>query len=337
MADTDIFGDPDQREHSLRIQEYLGAFPKNISPEYRDCPILTKIFTSDAAKTVFANDSWTGIKMEPVHINFTASLPPYLRMKCRNIPTELLPAAKLALDQYVETGYLERANDGTYGAALVVVRKPDGSARLCGDYRAINKHATGIPLMMPDVQTELENMQPFSLFTELDWATAFHQIPLDHQSSERLAISTQWGIYRPRFVPEGITCGSALLMTHAQRIFQDFRPWALALHDNLLIGATDLNDMAIKISKIIHRCQENQIQLKMSKSKIAYTSIPFFGYVLNQGSYTSDPQRLSDISAIHFPKSLTQLQSFLGMLNYVSPFIPMFAEKIAPINAMNST
>jgi hypothetical protein len=190
--------------------------------------------------------------------------------------------------------------------------------------------------MMPDVQTELENMQPFQLFTELDWATAFHQIPLDDESSQRLAISTQWGLYRPRFVPEGITCGSALLMTHAQRIFSDFRPWALALHDNLLIGATDLNDMAIKISKVLHRCQENHIQLKMSKSKVAYTSIPFFGYILNQGSYTSDPQRLSDINAVKFPKSLTQVQSFLGMLNYISPFIPMFAERIAPIHAMNS-
>ncbi len=191
----------------------MANYKKQIAPEFRTCQALADLFNSDAAREVFANDGWPGIKMDPVHIHFMDSLPAYLRMRARPIPTELLDAAKEALDQYVETGYLFRADDGTYGAALVVVRKSDGSARLCGDYRAVNKHATGIPLLMPDVQAELEHMQPFTLFTELDWATAFHQIPLDEESSRRLAISTQWGLYRPKFVPEGITCGSALLNT----------------------------------------------------------------------------------------------------------------------------
>ncbi len=94
------------------------------------------------------------------------------------------------------------------------------------------------------------------MFSECDWKTAFHQLKVDDITAERLAITTPWGLYRPQFVPEGIACGSQLLMAAAQHIFEDFSE---------------------EFQKLFKRCAEKRIQLKLSKSTFAVTELKFLG------------------------------------------------------------
>jgi hypothetical protein len=314
----------------------MNSFKSRINPILHNYEPLLTLLTSNIALEVFVCREWKGINIAPVHIKFSKDLPPYFRCKTRPIAQEIMEPVKKAVFDYWDGGYLDRSDEGAYGYGMVGVIKPDGTARVCGDYRPANKHAIGIPLMMPDVITELEKMLPYKYFTELDWSTAFHQIPIDQISSERLAITTPWGLFRPKFVPEGIVAGSALLMTHAQKFFMEFDTWCLALHDNLLIGATDEMDMTEKMAKVLLRCHEANIQLKISKSKIAQESLSFFGYRITAGSYYSEEYRLQGILDLPFPKCLKDVQAFFGMMNYVSPFIPHYSTLMAPISAMNS-
>jgi hypothetical protein len=106
-------------------------------------------------------------------------LPPYFRCKTRPITQEMTEPVKKAVFDYWDGDCLDRSDEGSYGYGMVGVLKPDGSARVCGDYRPANKYAIGIPLLMPDVITELEKMLSYKYFTELDWSTAFHQITID--------------------------------------------------------------------------------------------------------------------------------------------------------------
>jgi len=51
--------------------------------------------------------------------------------------------------------------------------------RYCGDYRPMNKFIKHMPLTMPDIHQAIQRLIDFSIFSDMDWATAFHQLPLD--------------------------------------------------------------------------------------------------------------------------------------------------------------
>jgi hypothetical protein len=324
ITDLEIFpsGYNSTGAYEKRVEEYNTTFPTRIGKEYRAHKRLNELLASNVALNSFTSRKWQGIDVEPIHIHFHDTLPDTLKQRTRPVPEALKIPAKNALDEFTDHGFLKFALQGAYGAGMVPVPKDELTARICGDFRAINAHMKSIPLIMPDPMAAVEVLSRFSLFAECDWRNAFHQLPLDAISAERLAITTPWGLFQPQFVPEGIACGSALLMATAMKIFHDFTEWMVPVHDNILIGATDIDDLCSKLELLFKRCAQYRIQLKASKSNFAVTELKFFGFVLTKGHIKSDPQRIEEIVNIPMPKTTKQMQSFLGLMTYISPFVP---------------
>ena len=78
-------------------------------------------------------------------------------------------------------------------------------------------------------------------------------------------------------------------------------------------------------NKILHRLMqiaaENGLVFNSTKCKIKSKSIFFFGMIY------SDPEKLKDLQNIPYPTCKKELQEFLGLITYLSPFIPNLADK----------
>ena len=340
VGPSNMFGqvaeDCEQAKYNQRLQDYRENYRKAFSvtmySELRED--IRQLMESDIAINTFTFKTWKGVNMEPIKLKFEG-LPSYLKQQARVIPHELKIPVQEALNKYVDLGLLVLDNRCSYGAGLVAVRKPDGTARICGDYRMVNQFLAGIPYEMPNIAETIELMRGFTIFAELDWTTAFRQLPLDSISAERLAVTTPWGIYKPLFVPEGITCGSALLMQHAYSVFQDMVGFVAPVHDNILVGATDYKDLMTKLKLLFARCAEKNIQLKIQKSNIGLRRIKFFGYIIAEQKYYIDPARIKALELIDFPNTRKKVLSFLGVLTFISPFIPNYADRMKLIFEMS--
>ena len=73
---------------------------------------------------------------------------------------------------------------------------------------------------------------------------------------------------------------------------------------NVLYTAREENNM---------RFNPNKCQLKVSKAS-------FFGVIWTPEGIKPDKIKVKAIHAMPFPKNLTELQSFMGMLNYLNRF-----------------
>jgi len=78
-----------------------------------------------------------------------------------------------------------------------------------------------------------------------------------------------------------------------------------------------------------------RIQLNMAKSRFGVASILFFGYRLEKGKYGIESSRINDVRDIPFPKTLKQVQRFLGCTTFMSPFIPNYADMFRHIFRMS--
>ena len=94
-----------------------------------------------------------------------------------------------------------------WAAPIVPVLKPDGSIRICGDYKiTINRAAKPDMYPLPRVEDLFATLAGGKSFTKLDLAEAYQQIPLEDTSKQYVTINTHKGLYRYNRLPFGVCC-----------------------------------------------------------------------------------------------------------------------------------
>ena len=81
------------------------------------------------------------------------------------------------------------------------------------------------------------------------------------------------------------------------------------IFDNFLVLADDHDDAYEKLAKILKRCEEYGIVLKMKKSWIGVDTVTFFGYEVTHGSWKLSKTRKEAIDSIPFPSNAKEMQS----------------------------
>lgn len=322
-----------EQTYEASLQEYLEQLPTRIAPEFQASTPVFEYLGRDAVD-VFVPSSWTGIRgVEPIQLEFDASMPARMRPAMRRIPAAVLEPAKKEFDRMC--GYMYQPSTSPISSPIVVAPKSTPPyVRLCGDYRAVNEYIKMFNFPIPDPRRELHRAAAFKVFIDLDMKNAFHGLRLHWYTSRMLSIQTPYGQFEPLFLPEGVSPASLLLMATMSDIFMDYYQWMIVIFDNMLILALDYQDAYAKLVKVITRCKERNVVLKLSKSKFGFSTVEFFGFVCTGGSYALSEQRVKEVSAIPFPSTVKKMQQFLGAAMFFKPFIYNFAKKTAKLHDM---
>jgi hypothetical protein len=200
------------------------------------CPSVMDILKSPLAYDVFVPSTWTGINMAPYHLSTKPGLPDHLKARSRPVREALYKDAKLEFER-MRTYFYEKSTSPIACPLVVAPKATPPFIRLCGDYRPINPfiHISQEPI--PHVQQALAKAAGWKVFIDLDMTNSFHQIPIDNDSSDLLSVSTPWGLYRPKFLPEGVGPASGILQAIVRKIFAAFDDWIIVIFDNFLILA----------------------------------------------------------------------------------------------------
>ena len=125
------------------------------------------------------------------------------------------------------------------------------------------------------------------------------------------------------------------MLQHLVRdIFADFADWTIVIFDNYLVLADSYQDAYYKLQKIIQRCQERRIVLKLKKSWFGVETVTFFGYEVTHGRWQLSDSRKAAISALSMPKSTKEMQSFLGAALFFHSHVPNYSEWSAKLFEM---
>ena len=288
-------------------------------------PEVMDVLRSELAQEVFAPSKWDGMKVPPVQLIVKGELPARMAPRARPIRRELYAHAKAEFERLKKYFYEE--SDSPIASPLVIAPKATAPyIRFCGDYRQVNDYITIPQQPIPIVQHELTKAARYKVFVDLDMANSFHQIPLSKEFSDLLSVQTPWGLVKPKFLPEGVGPASGVLQHLVRDIFKDFEDWTVVIFDNFLILADDHADALEKFKKILKRCDEKGIVLKMKKSFIGTDTVTFFGYKVTHGAWELDEKRKEAIDNIPFPRNTKDMQSFLGAALFFHHHIPDYSE-----------
>ncbi|CAI7802771.1 unnamed protein product [Closterium sp. NIES-54] len=104
--------------------------------------------------------------------------------------------------------------------------------------------------------------------------------------------------------------------------------------DDILIYSTDRAQHLQDIEAIFKILGENHLLTKASMCEFLQDRLDFLGHVISSDGVEIDPKKIATIQAWHAPKKLTELQRFLGFVNYVRRFVPDTAKLTAPLTGL---
>lgn len=313
-------------------QEYLAKYKSRLGPAVADDQEVDDIMRTLGAK-VFVPQSWDGIKGVIFKINWRPDMPRFKKPRARPVNPALYDHVKREYERLAS--YMYVPTDGPYASPLVVAPKATAPfIRLCGDYREINKWVEASQYPIPDIKKMLARLQGKRFYIDLDLSNAFHQIALDRDSSERLALQFPWGQMRPLFLPEGVKPASHQLQRVVMDIFDPISADTLIAFDNLLIMADSLDQAKVLLRRALQLCIDRNVYLKLSKSNIIVSQVDFFGYTVSPEGIRMQASKVAEIDAIPFPTNLARARSFIGSTVYYTNFIPHYATLMAPLQAM---
>jgi len=82
------------------------------------------------------------------------------------------------LENILQMGIIEPSTS-PYASPIVVVRKPDGSNRICVDYRKLNKITVFDPELMPQPEQIFLKLEKDRYFSTFDVTKGYWQIPMN--------------------------------------------------------------------------------------------------------------------------------------------------------------
>lgn len=273
------------------------------------------------------------IKAPKVHFHLNPDAVPRFH-RARHIPYALRPKVKKEINRLVSLGIISRIQRNDWGTPIVVVPKPNGTIRICGDYKVtINPQMLVDPYEFPRPEDLFATLEGGVLFSKLDLSQAYNQLELDEESKKLCALNTPYGLFKVNRVPFGPASAPAKFQRVMDDMFRDLSYVKCYLDDILITGRTEEEHWK-RLCEVLRSLLVSGAQLDLAKCMFAVPELPFLGHIISKDGLKTAPSKVQAVLEAQRPTDVTLLKSFLGLVNYYGRFIPRLAHSAAPLNIL---
>ena len=220
-----------------------------------------------------------------------------------------------------------------WGSPVLLVKKKDGSQRMCIDYRKLNSVTKKDAYPLPLIEDCLDRLKDADWMTILDLADAYHHIPMHKDSEAATAFVTKDGLYHWKVMPFGATGAPGAFQRYVDRVLTGLiGTICTAYFDDIVIYTKGSYSQHLQdVETVLKRLAQHNLRAKLKKCHFAQTEILFVGHQVTKGTVMPDPEKVKAITEIPEPTDVTSVKSFLGLANYYRKFIKNFAQKASPL------
>ena len=238
------------------------------------------------------------------------------------------------LDRLERLGIIEPVQFADWAAPIVPIVKQDGTVRICGDYKVtVNKAAKVDSYPLPRVEDLLASIGHGEKFTKLDLAHAYLQIPLEEESKQYVVINTQKGLYKYNCLPFGIASAPAIFQRTMEGILQGIPNVSVYIEDILLTGETEASHLET-LALVLDRLEAAGLKLKKVKCEFMKDSVEYLGHTISARGIQPTKEKIRAVAEAPAPQTVTQLRSFLGLINYYGKILPQLSSTLAPLYSL---
>jgi hypothetical protein len=291
-----------RRDIKVLVQEYQNLFP--------DVPSRTDRIAHD----VEINDA-SPIKQHPYRLNPT---------KQKHLQAEI--------EYLLENDFIE-PSQSNWSSPCLLVPKPDGSYRMCTDYRKLNNVTKADTFPIPRIDDCVDKIGTAKYVSKFDLLKGFWQIPLTERAKEVSAFVTPKGLYQYKVMPFGMRNSPATFQRLINSVIADIEGCEGYIDDVVIYSDTWEEHLMI-MRKFFKRLSEANLTINLIKSEFGCGHVTYLGHVVGQGQVKPVEAKVEAISMFPQPASKKHVMRFLGMAGYYRKFCPNFSAITEPLTRL---
>jgi len=184
---------------------------------------------------------------------------------------EELGELKKQLEELIEKQFI-RPSVSPWGAPVLLVKKKDGSRRLCVDYRQLNKVTIKNRYPLPSIDDLMDQLVGAEVFSKIDLRLGYHQIRVKAEDISKTAFQMRYGHYEYSVMPFGVSNAPGVFMEYMNRTFHPFLDrFVVVFIDDILVYSKSEEEHAEHLRIVLRVLKEKQLCAKFLYKK-AFTS-----------------------------------------------------------------
>ncbi len=260
--------------------------------------------------------------------------PEPFKEKQRPVPPGMYQELKNHISELLTAGVIEESH-GPWSSNIVLVRKRDNSLRLCIDYRRLNKNSKIDCYNIARIEPLLDSLRGAKYFASLDMFSGYYQVKIADEHKERTAFSTPCGFFQYVKMPFGLRNAPATFQRMADKVFEGYIMSICVVYlDDIIVFSDTKEGLYENLQKVFDRLRCSNLKLKPKKCHFFKEKIEFLGHTVSSDGIECTNSHIKDVLDWQEPKSVKQLQSFLGFANFYRRFVPGFAAIAEPLTRL---
>jgi len=221
-------------------------------------------------------------------------------------------------------------------APVFFVGKKDGKKRMVQDYRYLNEWTIKNNYLLPLISDILENIGTKKLFTKMDLRWGYNNVRIKEEDEWKAAFTMPEGSFKPTVMFFGLTNSLAIFQAMMNELLRDLiNTGKVAVFiDDIIVGTETEEGHDELVAEVIKRLEENDLYVKPEKCKWKVREVEFLGVIIGPEGIKMEKEKVRGVLEWPTPKSIKDIQKFLGLANYYCQFIEGFATVARPLYDM---
>ena len=228
-------------------------------------------------------------------------------------------------------------SESPWAANIVLVKKKDGTKRLCVDYRDLNEVTIKDAYPIPRIDETLDALGSAKWFSTLDLSSGYWQVALDEDDKDKTSFIVRNGLYQWKVMPFGLTNAPATFERLMEKVMKGLQ-WEILLVylDDIIVYGRTVEEEIQRLRMTFSRLRDAHLKLKPSKCHLFCTTVTYLGHVVSADGVSTDPAKVQAINDWPRPKCKKEVRSFIGLASYYRKFVRGFAEIASPLHMLTA-
>ena len=273
------------------------------------------------------------IEPPPLFLNLTENVYP-IACSSRKFSTPDAIFIKDTVKELCKSGVVRPSNSPWRAQVLITGNdSPHSKRRMVVDYsRTINRFTQLDAYPLPQIDTIVNALAQFELYSTFDLKSAYYQVPIRENEKQYTAFEAAGKLLEFNVIPFGVTNGVAAFQRVIDRIIESENlEGTLAYVDNITVAGNDQSEHDANVSKFLKATTKYGLTLNESKTVSSVKSLKLLGYCVSKNCIRPDPDRMQPLLDLPLPHDPASLQRALGFFSYYSRWVEKFSDRVRPL------
>nr|CDS24962.1 KRAB A domain containing protein [Echinococcus granulosus] len=252
----------------------------------------------------------------------------------RRIPPPLLEEVNRLVEEMLRDEVI-KPSKSPWASPIALVKKNDGSLRLCIDFMKLNAVTKKNAFPLPHINDSLDSLHGSQWFSTLDLKSGYWQVEVAEADREKTAFILPNGLYEfPTMLFEFCNAAATFQRLMQTALIGLFPKHCIIYLDDIPVFGGDIQEHNANLKLVLDRLRDAGLTLNSKKYRFLLRSVTFLGHAVSSNGIAVTDDRVQKVRTWPTPSNQKELCSFLGLANYYRRFVKGLAKIASPLHKL---